>query len=270
MDTEQLIELIRRAPILRVLQEEGSADRRELEQHLDVSKSTVHRFTRSLRKYGLIERSGGEFVLTALGEVSAEEVTAFETSIETAWELAPVLEAASANDVDVDVAAFADATVTIAEPGNPYRPVNRFMSLVSETDTLRGLVPASINPLYLNEIYERIVNGMEIDAVFSPTVVKEFLTSNPDRAWTAFKSGNVTLWAHDDLPFGLTLYDDRIGIGIYDDEMGLLRMYIDTDAPAACEWAEEVYTDYRDEATEFTEHAEISRLLFVQGLDDDD
>jgi predicted transcriptional regulator len=268
MDTDQFIELVRRAPVLEALREEGAMDRRELEQHLDVSKSTVHRFTRSLRENGLIERSGGAFVLTSVGEVSAEEMAAFKASIETAWELAPVLQVTRAHGVDIDVAAFADATVTTAEPGNPYRPVNRFMSLVAETDTLRGLDPASINPLHVDDIYERIVNGMETDAVFPSAVVENLLTSNPERAERAFESGNLRLRIHDDIPFGLTLCDDRIGVGIYDDDTGLLRTYADTDAPAAHEWAEAVYTNYRDKATELREHPEISQLPPVQVFDD--
>lgn len=268
MDTDRFIELVRRAPVLEALREEGAMDRRELEQHLDVSKSTVHRFTRSLRENGLIERSGGAFVLTPVGEVSAEEVAAFKASIETTWELAPVLRVARAHGVDIDVAVFTDTTVTTAEPGNPYRPVNRFMSLVTETDTLHGLDPASINPLHIDDIYERIINGMETDVVFPSSVIENLLTSNPERAEQAFESGNLTLRVHDDLPFGLTLCDDRIGVGIYDDDTGLLRTYADTAAPAAHEWAETVYTKYRNTATELSEHPDLSQLPPVPSLDD--
>lgn len=269
MDTDRLIELVRRAPVLETLREQGAMDRRELEQCLDVSKSTVHRFTRALRENGLIERSGGEFVLTPLGEVSAEEVAAFGASIEAVWELAPVLQVARAHGVDIDITVFTDATVTTAGPGNPYRPVNRFMSLVAETDTLRGLDLASINPLHLDDIYERIVNGMETDIVFPSAVVENLLTSNPERAERAFASGNLTLRVQDDLPFGLTLCDDRIGVGIYDDDTGLLRTYADTDAPAVHEWAEAVYTKYRDRATKLSEHSELSQLPPVRALGED-
>jgi predicted transcriptional regulator len=268
MDTKRLIDLIRRGPVLEALREAGSMDRRELEQHLDVSKSTVHRFTRSLRENGLIERSGGEFALTPLGEVCAAEATAFDTAIETAWKLAPVLRAASVHGIDFDVAAFTDATVTTAAPGNPYRPVSRFMTLVEETDTLHGLDPASINPLHMDTIYERIVGGMTTDAVFPSAVVAELLTANPERAERAFASGNLTLRVHDDLPFGLIICDNRVGVGIYDDDTGLLRTYADTAAPAAHEWAESVYTTYRDEATELTEHAELSGLPPIHVFDD--
>lgn len=51
--------------------------------------------------------------------------------------------------------------------------------------------------------------------------------------------------------------------------MGLLRMYVDTDTPAAYEWAEEIYTDYRDRATELAEHETLSQLPPAQGLRDD-
>ncbi|RJT02675.1 winged helix-turn-helix domain-containing protein [Halococcus sp. IIIV-5B] len=266
METERLIDLVRRAPVLDALRSTGGMDRRELERHLGVSKSTVHRFTRALRDEDLVERSAGEFVLTPLGEVSAETLAEFETTIETAWAVAPVLEAAAAHDVQFDVAAFANATVTTAEPGNPYRPVSRFMSLVNETETLRGLDPASINPLHLDEIYERIVDGMRTDAVFPPEVVEELLRTNPERAEHAFASGNLALRVHDDLPFGLTLCDDRVGVGVYGDETGLLRTYVDTDAPAAREWAEAVYTSYREEAAELTDHADLADLESVAAL----
>lgn len=260
MDSEDLIELVRREPVLDVLREEDSIDRRELEQRLDVSRSTVHRFTRSLRENGLIERTGSEFVLTPLGEVTAEEVTKFQSTIETAWELAPILQAAATHDIDIDIKPFTDATVTSAAPGDPYRPVNRFMSLVKSTETLRGLDPASISPMHVDEMYDRIRNGMKTEAVYPLAVAKDFLTSYPKRAQTVLESGYLTLWIHNDLPFGLTLYDDRIGVGIYDDETGLLRIYADTDAPIAREWAEDVYTGYRADATPLMEEIDLSQL----------
>lgn len=269
MDTERLLDLIRRAPVLEALREAGSMDRRELEQRLDVSKSTVHRFTRSLRENGLIERAGGEFVLTPLGEVSAEEVAAFETAVETAHGLAPVLDAASTHDIDFDVRAFADATVTTAAPGNPYRPVSRFMTLVGETDRLCGLDPTAINPLHVDALYERIIGGMATDVVFPSAVIEELLTTHPGRAERALESGNLTLSVHDDLPFGVTICDERVGVGIYDDDTGLLRTYADTAGPTAREWAEAVYATYRDEATPLTEHAELSRMEPVSALEEE-
>jgi hypothetical protein len=56
------------------------------------------------------------------------------------------------------------------------------------------------------------------------------------------------LRAHEDLRFGLTLCDDRVGLGVYDGETGMMELYLDTDSPAAYEWAEGVYATYLVEA----------------------
>lgn len=269
METDALIEVVRRTPVFAALRERPM-DRRDLQEHLDVSRPTVHRLTRALDERGLVKRVDGEFTLTALGEAVATEVATFEHNVETAHEIAPLLRVAGEHDLAVDVSAFADATVTSAAPGNPYRPVNRFMSLVENTDTLRGLDPAALNPLHIEDIYRRIVDGMETDAVFPPGVVEDLLTSNPERARTALESGNLTLRTHDELPFGLTLCDERVGVGVYDAETGMLRTYIDTDAPAAREWAEATYETYRNESTVLDEHADFADLPPVAALAEED
>lgn len=268
METDALIEIVRRTPVFAALGERPM-DRRDLQECLDVSRPTVHRLTRALDERGLVERVDGEFALTALGEAIAAEVTTFERNVETAYEIAPLLGVAKEHDLPVDTPAFTDATVTSAEPGNPYRPVNRFMSLVENTDRLRGLDPAALNPLHIEDIHRRIVEGMETDAVFPPAVVEDVLTSNPERARTALESGNLTLRTHEELPFGLTLCEERIGVGVYDAETGMLRTYIDTDSPAAREWAEDVYERYRNAATPLGEHADLAALSPVAALADE-
>ncbi|WP_114578637.1 winged helix-turn-helix domain-containing protein [Saliphagus sp. LR7] len=269
MDTERLIELVRRGPVLEALLEEGTMDRREIERRLGVSRSTVHRSTGSLRDSGLVERTDGAFSLTPLGEVCAREVTGLERTVGTAWEIAPILRAARDHDIALDVETFVDATVTTAAPGNPYRPVARFMSLLEDTDTLRGLDPASINPLHIDELCDRIADGMVTEAVFPSAVLEELLVSNPERARTVVESGNLVLLAHDDLPFGLTICDDRVGVGVYDDETGLLRTYVDTDSPAARDWADAVFAEYRSAATTLVEHDELSEFPSARAMAED-
>ncbi|MFH5801596.1 helix-turn-helix transcriptional regulator [Haladaptatus sp. CMAA 1911] len=250
MEDERLIELINRSTTLQALYEQKVMSRHELQNRLGISRSTIHRVIHSLLENGVIERIDGDFTLTAFGKISARKVKEFETNIETAVELAPVLETIEKHDIDLDISDFTTATVTRAEPGNPYRGVNRFMSLVEETDTLRGLDPASINPLHIDTLNDRIIDGMVTEAVYPPDVVENLLSTYPEKAKEVFESGNLTLWMHDNIPFGITLCDDRIGIGIYDDNTGMLKLFVDTDDPEAREWAESVYHSYRAEATQ--------------------
>jgi predicted transcriptional regulator len=242
-DLDQFIDLIRYSPMLEALCEED-LDRKELEQRLEISRATSHRRTKALIEWDLIEKTEGTFALTELGTTMTEVVTEFKRGTQTASVLAPVLEAIPDNAPDIDIADFTDAIVTTAGPGDPYRGVNRFMSLVRETDTLRGLAPSMIDPRHVDEFYARICKGLTTSAVFPPEVIENLFDPNPEQANEIFESGNLTLRTHTDMPFGLTLCDERIGISIYDTETGLLRTYIDTDTQGAYEWAEDFYAFY--------------------------
>lgn len=268
MKQEALVDLVRRGPALTALRDRGPMDRHELQEHLDVSRPTVHRLTRALEDRKLVARTEEGCSLTALGETITEALDEFKHATETAERLAPVLAAVADQDPSFDPTAFADATVTLAEPGNPYRAVERFMELLDASETLQGLDPAPINPLHVEEIYTRVRDGMDTDAVFSPEAMRSLLTTYPDRMATVFESGHLTLRTHSELPFGLTLCDERVGIGVYDDDTGLLRTYVDTDAPAARGWAEKIYTEYRSGATELTDHVEFSESSIIQELAD--
>jgi hypothetical protein len=46
-------------------------------------------------------------------------------------------------------------------------------------------------------------------------------------------------------PYGLAIFDDRVGIGGYDEETGLLQVFADTESPIAREWAERVFASVR-------------------------
>jgi len=259
MMSDELVELARRASALAALRE-GPLDRRDLQERLDVSRPTVHRISRSFEDRGIVERTDAGLSLTPLGGVIAETVEEFQRTVETAHRVEPLFEVLADPDPSFVREAFSDATVTTAEPGDPYAGVRRFMSLVSDSDTLRGIDPAAINPLHVDDLHERIVDGMETEAVFLPDVVESLLGSNPERAREAFESGHLTLRVHPELPFGLILCDARIGVGVYDDDTGLLRAYVDTDAPAARRWAEDVYEEYRAASTPVTEHPHLSTL----------
>ncbi|KTG21460.1 hypothetical protein AUR66_17180 [Haloferax profundi] len=88
---------------------------------------------------------------------------------------------------------------------------------------------------------------METDIVYLSAVVEEMLDSYPDAIADAVERGQLTLSTHDNLPFGLAIFDDRVGLGGYD-ETGMLSAFVDTDAPKARDWANDLYRQYRDEA----------------------
>ncbi|MFC5972317.1 helix-turn-helix transcriptional regulator [Halomarina salina] len=242
---ERLVQLVRRSPVLVALRE-GPLDRRDLERRLDVSKPTVLRATGTLRDFGLVERVEGQFRLTAQGDVVATALDRFRRVERAASRLSPFL---ATTDYEVAVEHFADATVTTRKPGDPYRPVRRFMSLVESTDRLRGFDAATIAPGNVDTIYERIVGGMETDICYPEHVVETIVESSPERSTEAAQSGNLTLRVVDSVPCGLALFDDHVGLGGYDPETGALAVFVDTDDEAAYAWGEREFERYREDAT---------------------
>lgn len=246
------VDLVRRSPLLEELRREP-LDRAEIRDRLDVSRSTSHRHTRLLAELDVVERRHGRFALTESGRLLADAMVRFKSDVGTALRLAPVLEAVGDAPVELDADALVGATVTSTDDGDPFSPVVRFVSLARETETLRGLDIDAIAPLYMEEITRHIVEGMETVDVSLPEVTRNALDDYPERCVDACASGNLTVRLHDDLPFALAVFDDRVGIGVYERDTRNLRTFVDTDAPAVREWALTVYESYADEAVRMEE-----------------
>jgi predicted transcriptional regulator len=141
-------------------------------------------------------------------------------------------------------------TVTVAEPDSPYRPVNRFESLLRETSELRFLRPevALMEPC-LDVLVHLIDDGVDVTLVDRPSCHTYFFSTYPEQSSEIVKRDNFTVLEHDDLlPYGIGLLDDRVAISCYERDSGTVHALIDTDVPAVHEWAESVYASYRSEA----------------------
>ena len=249
--TDELIQVLRHRRVFAELQEEA-LERRQLEDRLSVSRATSHRYVRTLEELGLIEKTNGRFVLTDLGTDIAATVATFETEVSARLRLAPMVDVMRGVTPPVDIAAFEDATVTSVEHGDPFAPLTRFVSLVQETETLRGINTCRIAPTYMDEFQGRILDGMRTELIDLPQILEDIMERYPEKCVQVCVSENLTLWIHEDrdaLPFGLVLFDDRVGIGLFDTTKGTLEAVIDTDDPAAIEWATAVYSQYQSESS---------------------
>ncbi len=244
-----LIDLLRRSPLLEELQRE-EYDRRELQDRLGVSRATSHRHTKLLEELGAIEKVNGRFKLTESGALLADACSRFKREAGVALQLAPVVEAVKDAPVPIDNEAFAGATVTNTEHGDPHSPLARFIALIRETETLHAFDLDIIAPARLSEIQGRIVDGMETELIGLPEVAKEIIDGYPEKCIEACESGYLTVKLVEDLPFALAIFDNRVGIGVCEPDTRILRVFADTDAPAVREWAWEVYEAYDAEAIE--------------------
>jgi len=245
LGTDRLVDVARHAPVLEALLHRPM-DRPEIEDALDVSRATSHRLTRWLDEGGLAEKRDGRFALSGYGQTVAEELLRFERNVVAAGRLAPLLACICPDHQDFVVEPFAAATVTTATPADPYRPVRRFATLARESETLRGFNTTHMVPLGVDEVHEGLFETTETEIIYQPQVSERLFETYPERASEAVERGHLRIRTREALPYGLAIFDDRVGIGGYDEETGAMRVFVDTDTALAREWAERVYEVYRN------------------------
>ncbi len=248
LPADDLIDVVRHRDLFEALYD-TALDRRDIEAELDVSRATSHRFTRWLEERSYAERVDGVYRLTGEGEVVAEAVLQFERKIRTADRLAPLLDVICEEHRDFVVEPFENATVTVATPGDPYAPVTRFLTLLRGCERFRGFNTTHMIPPGLADLYGDPFADCEVELISPSDVVRRLSDSADDRVRRRLRDDHLKLRTRESLPYGLALFDDRVGIGGYDEETGAMRVFVDTDTPIARAWGERVYETFEENST---------------------
>jgi hypothetical protein len=231
---------------------DGPRDRDGLRAATGASSPTIGRVLGDFQERRWVVRDGHSYELTPLGAFVAERFTDLHDAMETertlrdVWRWLPV----EMDGFSVDL--FADAVVSYPGPSYPYQPVERVSQLIEATDAMRGFGTTVFKSINNETVCRSVLDGMAFEYIYSPAILEATVAWNPERVAEATACEHCTILLHDALPdedrCGLGIFDDRIGICCHDAETGALRAVVDTDAPAAREWAESVYERYRRQA----------------------
>ena len=214
-----------------------------------VSQSTIGRTLRAFEDRNWIRRDGQYYEATPPGTFIAEGIRELIDRVETERSLRNVWQWLPGEASGFTIEMMSEAVVTVAEADDPYRPVNRFRSLLRETDQFRFVKfdLALLEPCK-DELCQRIIDGMQTEIIDPPSVVNHVRSAYPEQFAAALESGNLTVRVHDELPpYGVGIFDERIALVGYGPTSGMVKVLIDTDAPEAREWTESIYTAYRRE-----------------------
>jgi len=239
-----LLETIRRTTILGVLRDTESATASELTAATNRSRSTIHRAIDSLLDHDLITKEEGEYRLTTLGAILAEETNRFSTRAWSAATLEPFLNAIDETDIPVEY--FEDAVITRRQPREPHIAIQRLIELVEETSELR-MLSTVLSPIHVEFGYRAIMDGTVIKAVFDAELIDIMLEKYQEKAQRSIETGNFHVYMHDGLPFELFIFDDKMGMAAHD-ETGSAEVLVECSDPAAIEWAEDVYATHLADA----------------------
>jgi predicted transcriptional regulator len=245
LSTDELLDVIQHRELLEALVDEPLY-RDEIQDRVGVSRATSHRFTRWLLDNEFAERVDNRYRLTGKGQVYVDEVLRFERNLRTATAIAPLLDTICKHHQEFVIPPFADATVTTATPEDPHRPVARFIALLRESSTFRGFNTTHMVPPALADVYDHLFDGIETELIYLPDVVDNLVEAYPEGLRSAIDSGHLELRSRETLPYGLALFDDQVGIAGFDEETGMMRVFVDSDSAIACAWADRVFETYRN------------------------
>ena len=252
--TEEIEFLVRSEHRVGVLESlrEAARDRAELRAATGASPPTLGRVLGDFEERRWIDRTGPTYGLTHLGEFVADrfldlrDAMAIENKLRDVWQWLP----REMEGFSVDL--FADAVVSYPGPGYPYEPIERLTQLIEGTSRMRGFDTIVYKSVNNEAVCRAVLAGMELEYVYSPAALRGTFAWNPERIMEAASRDNCTVLVHDSLPdgnrCGLGIVDERAGICCHDAETGVLRAIIDTDAPAAREWAVSTFERIRREA----------------------
>ncbi|SFR59914.1 helix-turn-helix transcriptional regulator [Halogeometricum limi] len=232
-------------------------DRRDLREATGASDPTIGRILRDFERRSWVRRDGPCYELTLLGAFVSERFLELRAGMRTCETLREVWQWLPREMDGFAVESFEDLVVSYPGPSYPYTPVERVSHLLESTESIRGLGTTIYKSGNLDVFCRRVLEGMEMEYVYSPEILRAIVDWNPELTASAFERDNCTIFLHDDLPdenrCGLNIMDDCIGLCGHDPDTAQLEAVIDTASPEAREWAEGVYERYRREARPFEE-----------------
>lgn len=239
--------LLERTPVLHALREEPLG-RSDIQERLDVSRTTAYRTTVDLEERGLVERTNGDYRLTPRGLAVAATGDRYADGLAAAERLEPFLSSVHHPDFVHSLHLFADAEVLTPDRDDPFGLIESLMERLAAADRFRCMVDVVGPARWFDVAAERAAEGVDIEAVFSRTSLAQL---DEDAAATMAQSLRLPTcdaFALDDIPFALNTFDESVIVVGEDEDTGIPNACVVTDRRDAWEWAESIFRRYRQAA----------------------
>ncbi|MFB6352673.1 MAG: helix-turn-helix transcriptional regulator [Halobacteriales archaeon] len=226
--------------------------RRELQEALSVSKTTCHRIVRAFDEWDLVRRTDDGYALSLYGRIVADRVEAFADDVESATRMQSLLELLESSDAPFDDRAFVDGVSDWTVGHLETFSIDEGLERVEDTELLRVLDWTPVPDLYHEKILRRLAeNEARVESIYPKAEIQDRLERFPDLHDELLEAGaRPRYWVYEDVPpWGLSIYDDALAeLRAYEPQSGAYLLEATSDAPAAVEWALDVFDEYRDRA----------------------
>lgn len=213
----------------------GIDDKREIQEELDVSRTTVDRALLELEDANVVTSTGSEYELSLYGQLLFEEYQRFFEQcddISTSRTLLSYLP----SETTLDRRVLDSATVHHATRSAPQKPLGALERLVQQSGSLEGQLPVVV-PRTITNLHRRITtDAVEAKLLFETDSVTYLSDAHGDKLHEMQTANGVDIRRTDaKLPFGLVVSDSELWLGGYDTDGGLKGAIVN-DREAAIEW----------------------------------
>lgn len=227
---------------------DGPASPGDLAASGERSRRSVQRDLAAFAERGWVETTGGTYRLTAVGDLVAARHAAYVDSLDRIERFAPFYRGLDREHAPPP-AWLAGATLTTATEADPQAPVHEYVRRVEGlgAERIRMLSPV-LSRLFHEAHAALAARGVHTDLVMPAPVVERARERNPTEFAAVVGSGAVSLRrSPESFRLGLTLADDRLLAGAYDEDRRL-RALVESGDGDLYDWATELFERYREGA----------------------
>lgn len=236
-----------RGAVLRALCDEPCRPT-DLADRIDATRTTIQRILSGFVDRGWAYKRDGRYRASPTGRRVFERFEALRSEVETARDLRPVADRLGQLGSDLPAHALAAEDVTVATGESPYAPLDRFIEWIEDCDGDHVRVATPV----VAKTFERFAGGAlpgdtTLELIVGAAALEVFgdlcERAPPD------EERAVDFYVHPDgVRAGIALCDDRVCLGLHDEEDSALRALVESTHPAVVEWARTRFEELRTAA----------------------
>lgn len=233
--------------------DEGEYTKEQLIEATGSSKMTVSRAIGEFVERGWANETDAGYTTTTVGSFLLEEYERLTEAIDIAFRVGSANEYFPLKRMDFDFNCLRDARIRVPPEFDSMREYDRVFKHVQDTDHLVAIADFPAETL-TEAVLEEVEAGMQYEVVWGPHLVGAIQESESFRATIhELLAHDVDIyWSSDpNLPTGIALYDNLVGIGGFD-ESGSLQAVIESRAEPVVEWFRSTYRAAQSDATPLT------------------
>lgn len=225
---------------------DGEATRRELQEEVDGSRSTVARILDEAQERAWVDSTGTRYWLTPLGEAMVTDFQSYLATVDGHQHLGELVNHLPPPIFSLDSRHYRDADIVERTPDNLAAPFTRALEIFRQATEYRGLNTTAL-PEHVKVLRERVeAEHLDFEQVLEKGFV-ETIRADPERS-AEWESLSERVWVYDGVvPINLHIVDGVVLVWLGANRNEVEGLFVSENS-AVLSWAESLYEEYLAES----------------------